>query len=212
MMMPRTAASAMLRARALTAHAFISPASTTRCFASAAPERISQDAEDDHFSILGLPYSFAIDENQLKASYKKLMSEYHPDRHGLKSRKEQEELEQKASAVARAYDTLKRPHERATHLLEILGNPMEEASTGELVGTEFLMSIMEIRDAIEYTQADDELKGFLKENEKQIQDNNEELAKAFEERDLKKALELTARLQYLNRVDETIKGKMESYK
>ena len=212
MMIPRSAATAMLRARALAVrHSIPGPVSTTRWFASASPERVTYD-EDDYFSVLGVPYSFAMDENQLKTSYKKLMSEYHPDRHGSKSLKEQEELEHKASAVARAYDTLKRPHERATHLLEILGRPMEEASTGDLVGSEFLMNIMEIRSAVEYTEGDENLKGLLEENEKRIQANNEELAKAFEDRDLEKALELTARLQYFNRVDETIKEKMESYK
>lgn len=54
------------------------------------------------------------------------MTELHPDRHTLKPTDEQERLNNEASKVSRAYDVLRNPHTRATHLLELLGRPMDE--------------------------------------------------------------------------------------
>lgn len=162
------------------------------------------------FQVLGLPERFAIDDNELKQSYRKLMIDYHPDKHTAKSADDQEELEQQASAVTRAYQTLKQPHTRAVHLLDVVGHPTEEAASGELVGGEFLMEIMEIREEIQATLGDEALRKLLHENQARIDETCVELAEAFDENDLDKALELTARLQYWNRIDETIREKMDS--
>lgn len=138
------------------------------------------------------------------------MAEYHPDRHGDTPFVQQHELEDKASAVTAAYETLKEPHTRAVHQLHLLGNPMEEAISGDLVGNAFLMGIMEIRETIAQTTGDTLLKPMLDENQKRIQETCEDLAIAFQTRDLQKALELTARLQYWKRIEETLRDKMDS--
>jgi len=57
------------------------------------------------------------------------MSKLHPDRHTLKPPEEQERLTQEASQVTRAYGIITNPHSRAVHLLDLLGKPLEEAST-----------------------------------------------------------------------------------
>lgn len=138
------------------------------------------------------------------------MIDFHPDKHSNKDVEEQEAFEKQASAVTRAYDTLKHPHTRATHLLEMLGHPMEDQSTGDLVGNVFLMEIMEVREIIDNTVGDDELRPLLLENQKEIDETSELLARAFEEPNLVKALELTAQIQYFTRIDETIREKMKS--
>ena len=77
----------------------------------------------------------------------KRMTELHPDRHTLKSSDEQNFFRMKASEVTRAYTILNNPHERAVHLMKLLGKPMDESSTvrvciifrprGALNGTDF---------------------------------------------------------------------------
>lgn len=79
-------------------------------------------------SIVSQP-SFVISLTDLKTNYKQLMSNLHPDRHTLKSTNEQEHFRHLASQVTRAYSILRTPHERALHLIQLAGKPMEESST-----------------------------------------------------------------------------------
>jgi molecular chaperone HscB len=167
---------------------------------------------NDSFEILGLERSFSVDPATLKQRYRTLMTDFHPDKHTLKDAGEQDSFERLAAAVTLAYDTLKNPHTRATHLLEVLGRPMEEGSTGELVGNEFLMEIMEVRETLDSTTGDDALRPLLLDNQKRIEETSALLAQAFDidPPDLERALKLTARLQYWNRIDETLREKMKS--
>jgi molecular chaperone HscB len=180
---------------------------------SLAPSRrwLSSESIQDSFLILGVKPTFRVDEDDLKQRYRKLMSEYHPDRnHHLKS-DEQAELLEKCSAVTRAYEELTATHTRAAHLMALLGKPMTESLSQKAVGMEFLMSVMEIREAIDDVSAgsDELLRPFLDENTRRTEATSLALEDALEKEDLDLALQLTARLQYWNRVSETIREKME---
>lgn len=77
------------------------------------------------------------------------------------------DIDAKASSITHAYQILKEPHTRAIHLLELLGHPIEEQednknrnvdesnnnnsslSSSFLVGLDFLMHVMEIRERID---------------------------------------------------------------
>jgi len=189
--------------------------STTSCRA-ADPDGDNDD--EDHapcehctaFRVLGLPASFKIDPDELKKSYRALMTNYHPDKHSALPQSQRDEHEGRAAVVTRAFDTLKDPHTRAVHLLEVLGHPMMEKASGELVGTEFLMYIMEIRESIQLADDDRVLKRMQLENQQRMDETCDELASAFEAQNYEKALELTARLQYWHRIDETIREKVTS--
>lgn len=126
---------------------------------------------------------------------------------------EQERMQERSSHVTQAYQQLTSPHTRAAHLMTLRGKPMTETASQEIVGTEFLMQIMEIREAVENVMAgsDDELKALLQENEARIADTCREFEQALDHGNLDNALQQTARLQYWNRVSETIKEKMESF-
>lgn len=76
--------------------------------------------------------SFDVSLADLKAAYMKRMTELHPDRHTLKSQQEQDFFRNKASEVTRAYTILSAPHERAAHLMQLAGKPMDESSTVRL--------------------------------------------------------------------------------
>ena len=167
------------------------------------------ELDDDAFRIFGLPRRFSINEQTLKDSYRQLMSELHPDR----KHRHPKSSTLSASAVTRAYDRLRNKHTRATHLMELLGRPMEESSSGRLVGQEFLLEIMQLREMVDEMGDDDEDRGLKeqwKQNQVRIEETCEQLDEAIEAGDLDKALELTARLQYWNRIEETIRSKIKN--
>jgi Fe-S protein assembly co-chaperone HscB len=175
---------------------------------SVAPATAEYEEMLDSFRVLEMPRRFAISEADLKANYRKLMKEFHPDKHSGKSQQEREYVDMKASRVTQAFQELKDPHTRATHLLDLLGNPMDETSKSNLVGNEFLMDVMEIRESIIATPATN-LQPLWKETRLKIQQVCEELDDAFEKEDNEKALRLSAMLQYWHRIEETIHEKME---
>ena len=174
----------------------------------------------NQFELLGLPTIFHIDEQQLKTNYLKLMVESHPDKLASQQRGRSSspasagggsgEHDNLASMVTKAFDTLQKPHTRAQHLLELVGRPLEEAATANLVGLEFLGEILEWRESI---QAESDQRN-LHEWRDRCRDRNEEtcraLADALDAHDWDAALERTAQLQYWNRVDETLRDKMDT--
>jgi molecular chaperone HscB len=138
------------------------------------------------------------------------MSEFHPDRHQTAMTADQEAMQEKSSAVTRAYQELMAPHTRAAHLMALRGKPMDETMSQQVVGMDFLMEIMEIREAVDRVKRDNEKELFqlLKENEKRLEEVSKALDDSLEQGDLDSALQQTARLQYWNRVIETIREKM----
>jgi len=195
-------------------------------------ERHPGDSRDDcihppkdlnSFEVLGVdPPAFDVDPDALKATYRELMTRYHPDKYHHHSsqpsspsdEREQDDETQRelmASLVTRAYDTLKEPHTRATHLLEVLGRPILEAASGELVGPEFLLEIMELREAVQEQSDQDRLKEMLDANRRKMVEACDELTAAFQNDDLDKAMELSAQLQYWYRIEGAIREKIDRF-
>ena len=175
--------------------------------------RYQSSETTDHFARLGVSRQFLLDPKDLQASYRKLMVEFHPDKHV--GRPAHKAAEEEAALITDAYQTLKAPHTRATHLLELLGRPLDEdASTASLVGPTFLMQVMEWREAIEslsHSEESDEaaaLEDLLEDAQGQMQEVMEQLDFAFREENLDQALELSAQLQYWHRITETIQAKL----
>ena len=190
-----------------------SPFLRTRLFSSCEEPLLPyEEPEWNAFHVLGVPERFKIDEEDLKKKYRKLMNEYHPDRNRQSSSDEQDVVQNKSSAVTQAYQELTSPHTRAAHLMALRGKPMDETLSQKVVGMEFLMQVMEVREEVENVApgSDEILRPLLAQNEKRITETCIDLETAHETGDLDRALQLTARLQYWNRVTETIREKMES--
>jgi DnaJ-domain-containing protein 1 len=62
---------------------------------------------------------------------------------------------------------------------------------------------------IDDTDEEEELKSLLEKNSARMDSVCSQLAEAFAEQNLDLALELTVKLQYYNRIDETIREKMD---
>lgn len=166
-------------------------------------------AASDYFATLNVPRQFALSHTELKQSYHKLMAELHPDRQSLKSTDDQAHAAVGAAQVTHAYNVLSNPHQRAVHMLDLVGKPLDEAAGTELVGMEFLMEIMQLREDIASVTKQEDMISMMKDIQDQVDKVCSLLAAAFEDQDLEKALQLTAQLQYWNRVDETLREKID---
>jgi len=138
------------------------------------------------------------------------MVEIHPDRHSLKPADERQTIADLASNVTRGYGVLKDNHARALHLLKLEGTPMEDTISGDIVGQEFLMMVMELREEVDLaTQNDEDLKSIRDDNNKRIREVCHEIGIAFDGNDLDEAKRLTAMLQYWNKIEEEILEKID---
>ena len=194
----------------------------TRCFSSNSAEII------DYFELFGLPSNnFSIDQSQMKQSYLKLMNEHHPDKQQQRPTSDDNLLT--AETITHAYQILKSPHTRALHWLELQGYPLGEDSgksndddisftnQQDLVGMEFLMEIMEWREAIEDAGSDQaKLEAIGAETQVLQQSCEQALADLIDgtpmESDpatVQDARQLTAQLQYWQRLEKTLKEQLE---
>ena len=139
-----------------------------------------------------------------------MQADAHPDRHGHRSVAEQQEISDRASEITDAYAVIKAPHRRATHLLELLGAPITEEDGGSLLGPGFLMEVMEIREQLEDAGDDvDCLQKLRGRNQNSVEILLEDLRTAFDVTgDVDEARLLTARLQYLQKIEEEIHARM----
>ena len=137
------------------------------------------------------------------------MTTYHPDLHAHLPPQDLTAIEEKAAIVTHAYDILRHPHTRATHLLQLVGEPLDETSQQDLVGTDFLMEVMEFREAIENANEADVLKQLADETNASIKTLLVECEDSFHSQDYERAKMLSAKLQYWNRIERTLHEKIE---
>ncbi|GKY97001.1 hypothetical protein MPSEU_000658900 [Mayamaea pseudoterrestris] len=177
------------------------------------------DGQVNYYSLLNVPQTFSIQQDELKQNYRDLMTQHHPDkfRHQENAAGDAADNQDYASLVTLAYDTLKRPHTRAQHLLALetgidMENDHQVQEHSENIMTtlppETLMHVMELRESIDATTAPAALQSLLEENENRMQDTSLALEQAFHEKDYDNATLLTAQMQYWNRIHETIRDKM----
>ena len=106
----------------------------------------------DHFALFGLPREQALDLGSLEESYRAVQSKVHPDKHAHAGDADRRLAMQWATRINEAFQTLKSPGPRARYLLGLLGHdPQIESNTSMPV--EFLMSQMELREAVEEARA-----------------------------------------------------------
>lgn len=105
------------------------------------------DFSQDHFALFGLPEAFALDAERLERAYRDIQAQVHPDRFAHAGEADQRLSMQWATRVNEAYQTLRRPFERARYLLQLHGvealDPRDTAMPAD-----FLMRQMEWREAL----------------------------------------------------------------
>jgi len=101
---------------------------------------------DDHFTLFGLPARFRLDSSQLDHCYREVQSKVHPDRFSAAGEQERRISMQWATRANEAYQTLKKPLERAKYLLHLNGHDIQ-AENNTAMPADFLFEQMEWREA-----------------------------------------------------------------
>lgn len=104
-------------------------------------------ARQDHFTLFGLPRTFAIDRGELDRLYRDVQARVHPDKHAHMGDADRRVAMQWATQVNEAYQTLQNPLRRGRYLLELAGHDAR-IETNTAMPAEFLMQQMEWREAV----------------------------------------------------------------
>lgn len=105
-------------------------------------------ANSNYFELFQMPPHFRLDLGQLDSHYLELQTRVHPDKSAHLSDAERRLSLQWATLANEAYQTLKRPLERARYLLKIHGvDTREEDNTA--MPTEFLLEQIEWREELQ---------------------------------------------------------------
>ena len=135
---------------------------------------IGSDFQQNFFSLFNLPARFQIDTALLEQNYRALQAQVHPDKFAHLPEAERRVSMQWATRVNEAYQTLRKPIDRARYLLALHGVETQE-ETNTAMPVDFLMQQMEWREAIEEAQqakdsaALDELQGKLQQDVRALQ-------------------------------------------
>lgn len=105
------------------------------------------DITADFFSLFQLPRAFRLDLSDLDIRYREVQGQVHPDRFAHAGDAERRLSMQWATRANEAYQTLKKPLERAKYLLHLAGHDVQ-AESNTAMAPEFLMEQMEWREAV----------------------------------------------------------------
>ena len=158
----------------------------------------------NHFELFGLPAAFSIDRDALEKAYREIQSQVHPDRFAHAGDAERRASLQWTTRVNEAYQTLKSPVARASHLLALRGVDVA-FETNTAMPPEFLMQQMELREALEEAKDAQALASLQKKLSAERQALERQIGDAL---DLKKdhpaAAGLVRKLQFLDKLDAEI--------
>lgn len=105
------------------------------------------DLRADHFALFGLNRGFRLDLSDLDSRYRDIQAQVHPDRFANAGEAERRMSMQWATHANEAYQTLKKPLERAKYLLHLGGHDIQ-AENNTAMPADFLMDQMEWREAV----------------------------------------------------------------
>ena len=105
------------------------------------------DLRADHFALFGLNRGFRLDLSDLNSRYRDIQAQVHPDRFADAGEAERRISMHWATHANEAYQTLKKPLERAKYLLHLTGHDIQ-AENNTAMPADFLMEQMEWREAV----------------------------------------------------------------
>jgi molecular chaperone HscB len=101
----------------------------------------------DFFSLFQIPRAFRLDISELDSRYRDIQAQVHPDRFAHAGDAERRLSMQWATRANEAYQTLKKPLERAKYLLHTAGHDIQ-AESNTAMPADFLIEQMEWREAV----------------------------------------------------------------
>lgn len=160
------------------------------------------DFRADHFSLFGLNRAFRLDLSDLDSRYRDIQAQVHPDRFAHAGDAERRLSMQWATHANEAYQTLKKPLERAKYLLHLADHDIQ-AESNTAMPADFLMEQMEWREAVmEARDGGDhhELEHLHNRLRGDINDRYEELAGLFDQGEHALATDRVRRLMFLEKL------------
>ncbi|HMU99555.1 MAG TPA: Fe-S protein assembly co-chaperone HscB [Rhodocyclaceae bacterium] len=161
------------------------------------------DITADFFSLFQLPRAFRLDGAELDHRYREIQGQVHPDRFAQAGDAERRLSMQWATRANEAYQTLKKPLERAKYLLQLAGLDVR-AESNTAMAAEFLLEQMEWREGVAEARAagaHGELEHLYHRLRADIAVRYEELGQLLDEAgDLNAAGEAVRRLMFLEKL------------
>ncbi len=160
------------------------------------------DLTADFFSLFELPKSFRLSLSELDSRYRDIQAQVHPDRFVNAGDAERRLSMQWATHANEAYQTLKKPLERAKYMLQQAGVDIQ-AENNTAMPVDFLMEQMEWREAVMDARSGGdhhELEHLHNRLRGDINTRYDELAELFEQGDHAAATELVRRLMFLEKL------------
>lgn len=166
----------------------------------------------NYFELFGLKPIFNIELATLESNFRKIQSEFHPDRFVTASSAEKLSAMQRATLANEAFLCLKNPANRAKYLLELQGiTAISETNTA--MPTDFLMQQMEWRETMEDAvsakdiNALDRLLAEIRVEANSLQENLVSLLDVH--KDYAAATDTTRKLIFIDKVSEDINHAIE---
>jgi len=169
-------------------------------------------SSSSHFELFGLQPAFTLDHKALEHAYREIQSRVHPDRFARAGDAERRASLQWTTRVNEAYQALKNPVARASHILALHGVDVA-FETNTAMPADFLMQQMELREALEEaTEAKNA--STLDALQKRIDADKKALEGRLGERidqkkDYKGAADLVRELQFLHKLEAEIDAAYE---
>ncbi|KDR84994.1 hypothetical protein GALMADRAFT_83257 [Galerina marginata CBS 339.88] len=165
-----------------------------------------------HHELFSIPYSpnpFVVDLPTLKNRFRQAQAACHPDAWASRPPKEQGLAHTLSSRLNEAYQSLLHPLSRAEYILECNGVHISEAD--QVQDMEFMVNIMETREAIEDATAQDKvlIDELTEANEAEIAQTISKLTSLIEKQDWEKVKAATIRLRYLQGIQRATKQWMD---
>ena len=169
-------------------------------------------SSSSHFELFGLQPSFLLDHKALERAYREIQSRVHPDRFAHAGDAERRASLQWTTRVNEAYQALKNPVARASHILAL--HDVDVAfETNTAMPADFLMQQMELRESLAEATATKNAAA-LDGLRRRIDEDKAELEGRLGERidnkkDYKGAADLVRELQFLHKLEAEIDAAYE---
>lgn len=145
----------------------------------------------NHFVIFSLSEIFALDLDALEKKYLEFQKQFHPDNsssHDI----------DRSIAINEAYEILKNPLKRASHILQLNGIDIEDDSHAPRVDVATLTQVLEIREKV-FENSAEENENLKKDLSKKIKSLINEAASSLENKDFSSAAQILIRAKYFDK-------------
>jgi molecular chaperone HscB len=171
------------------------------------------DLQENYFALFDLSPRFQLNTADLEKTYLGLQGQYHPDRAASMDDATKRQYMMAATHINTAYQTLKKPVDRARYLLTLAGIDTEE-ETNTAMPMDFLMDQMQWREEIDAAKAKRHLEALENLHAALMKDRQsltDTLASALDEQhDYPLAAMTVRKYRFYDRLDEEIGNAIES--